>query len=152
MYSLLIASIYALSLQLLIEECYSECRNFYGIHTPKRIFNKNVVVLVLGDLRKFSTPEKVRHFKFAVSSKFLETALKEIPAGGIEPSTNRLTVTPVTTNHNTSQMITIDRISFYKILNFVLDCQVLWLFGTEWVKSGTGKIPVLFQFSDVRPI
>ncbi len=53
---------------------------------------KNVVVLVLGDLRKFGTPAKVRHFKFAISLKLLETASNKSPAGGIEPPTNRLTV------------------------------------------------------------
>ena len=36
---------------------------------------KNVVVLVLGDLRKFGTPAKVRHFNLAISPSFWETAL-----------------------------------------------------------------------------
>ncbi len=53
---------------------------------------KNVVVLVLGDLRKFGTPAKVRHFRFGVLAVYCQRPSALSPAGGIEPPTNRLTV------------------------------------------------------------
>jgi hypothetical protein len=52
--------ILSLGFQSFTKECYSECRNIYGIDTPKRSFKHYVEDSALDDLRKFRTPARLR--------------------------------------------------------------------------------------------